>query len=105
MEFLEGSKQIIEKHKLKKRLTDIEIKKMVDNQKVLFNDRCPRCQGLNNEEIVDFDVVMSNNVALERKIHSWRCRVCGYNPFKNKALNWKMRLRKLWHKDYWVEVK
>ena len=104
MEFLDGSKQIIEKHKLAKRLNDFEIRKIVNNQEVVFNDRCPRCQGLNYDQVTDIDVEISNNVAVERKVHSRRCRVCGYNALKNKPLNWKMRIRKLWYKDYWVEV-
>ena len=105
MEFLEDSKEIIEKHKALKKLSESEIKSIVDNQKVIFNQNCPRCQAANFERITDYDIAIAANVPIEKHIHSRRCRICGYNAYKNNTLNWKMALRKLWNIEYWVEVK
>ncbi len=104
-EFLENSKEIIEKHRRKRRLNELEIRKIIENQEIILNQKCPRCQGENFKEIIDFDVVISNNVPIEKKIHSRKCRICGYNSYKNKPLNFRMRINKLFGKYYWVELK
>jgi type I restriction-modification system DNA methylase subunit len=105
MEFLDDSKKVIEKHRTLKNLSESEIEAIVSNQKVILNQNCPRCQAANFEQITDYEISMAQNIPFEKRIHSRRCRICGYNAHKNKPLNWKMALRKLWHKEYWEELK
>ena len=104
-EFLKGSKEKIEKNRQKRRLTENEIDGLIEKQKIILNQKCPRCQGENFEEIIDYDVVISNNAPIEKKIHSRKCRICGYNSYKNKPLNFRMRINKILGKYYWVELK
>ncbi len=104
-EFLKNSKEIIEKNKRARRLNIIDIKRIVKNQEIILNQKCPRCQGENFKEIIDYDVVIVNNAPIEKKIHSRKCRICGYNSYKNKPLNFRMRINKLLGRYYWVELK
>jgi len=103
-EFLKDSKKIIENNRRKRRLTEIEISKLIKNQEIVLNQKCPRCQGENFMEVIDHEVVISNNTPIEKKIHSRKCRICGYNSYKNKPLNFKMRVNKIFGKYYWVEL-
>lgn len=55
-------------------------------------------------EVIDLEVVISNNTPIEKKNHSRKCRICGYNSYKNKPLNFKMRVNKIFKKYYRVEL-
>ena len=59
------------------------------------NENCPRCQSIDFLEIKDRKLVSQKYTAYEIEIISRKCRVCGYNPYKDKALNWKVRWKKI----------
>lgn len=101
---MKNSLELIEREKEGRNLIDGEIKTKIDYS-VICNDRCLRCQSNNFQSIVDSKLKIHSYTAYEVEYHSRKCRICGYNAFKDKPLNFKIRFNKWIGKYYWKKLK
>ena len=101
---MKESKVKIESEKQNRNLSEERISELT-NYKITFDERYPRCQSEKFQKITDTRLETGTYSAYEVYIHSKKCRVCGFNPFKNKPLNFKMRMNQWLGKYSWRSFK
>jgi ribosomal protein L37E len=104
-EFMLESKKHIKSELHKRNLTEIRVKSLINAKENETKESCPRCQSENFIEVKDVELKIVKYDSYEIEINSRKCSVCGYNAYKNKAINWKVRINK-WFGNYnWKRLK
>lgn len=92
-EFSHRFQLIIEEEKKRRKLSQEKITEYIQVKEFQQKNKCLRCQS--NLRFVEIDRIFVPDVgSYSIDVHSWKCIVCGFNPHKDKALNWKMWLKK-----------
>ena len=69
------------------------------------SENCPRCGSHRFTEIKDTELRATKYGGYEVEINSRKCKICSYNPQKDKPINWKVRLNKFLGKYAWTKLK
>jgi ribosomal protein L37E len=86
-------------------LTDPQIEELTKPPyEVDFGD-CPRCGSTSHLEIKETELISTSYGGYEIEVNSRKCRICGYNPHKDKAISWQIRLKKFLGKYAWTKLK
>jgi hypothetical protein len=93
-EFMRESKRVIAEELVRRNLTLETMNAFIQNQPVLVNENCPRCQGHNFFLERDRTLIATKYGSGEVDVFSNRCRICGYNPSRDRPLNFRVRLKK-----------
>lgn len=101
---MDKTQKLILEEKEKRGLSNADINAFVQNQKVILNDKCARCQSVHKFEETERVLIHSDSGSYEQEISSWSCIVCGFNAHKYKALNFRMRIHKFFNKYYTSKI-
>ncbi len=103
-EFMKESKDKILQELSKRKISSLSAEKLIDQKLETTNENCPRCQSVDFLEIKDRELRTRKYSSYEVEIISRKCRICGYNPYKDKALNCKVRWKKIRGRYHWSRV-
>ncbi len=93
-EFMPKTKKRIEVERNIRQLSIDLINKTIQQNQIDPKKDCPRCYSNLKFEETDIVLVQTGEGGYQKYVHSFKCLVCGYNPFKHKPLNWKIRWNK-----------
>ena len=104
-EFIPKSQYQIKSELKLRGLTDFNIINLIHDKSNLIEDNCPRCNSYNFDEIKDTEINLTDFGGYEIQINSRKCRICAYNPQKDKPINFRVRLNRFLGKYAWRKLK
>ncbi|WP_282122682.1 hypothetical protein [Algibacter mikhailovii] len=104
-EFMPESQHIIQSEIKKRNITELNIAELTHDIGQVELENCPRCGSNKFQEIKDTELRATKYGGYEVEINSRKCRICSYNPQKDKPINWKVRLNKFLGKYAWKKLK
>ena len=104
-EFIPQSQDKIRSELKNRKLTDTKISELISAVVNKELGGCSRCSSNNFQEIKETELRSTSYGRYEVEINSWKCRICGYNPQKDKPINWRVRLNKFLGKYSWTRFK
>ena len=95
----------IKKEISNRNLSESDIEKLTGEIEQVESGFCPRCGSDNFQDIKETELRASKYGGYEVEINTRKCRICAYNPQKDKPVNWSVRLNRFLGKYAWVKLK
>lgn len=104
-EFMPESQEKIQSEIESRNLTELNITELTKPIEQMDLNNCHRCGSNLFQEIKKTELRSTRYGGYEVEINSRKCRICGYNPYVDKPLNWKVRLNRFLGIYSWKKLK